>query len=268
MALKAVLFDMDDTLLDWSERSLEWAVYERAHLVSVLDYVKKNVHGISTPVDVFCEYVRRAARDSWMAAERDYRAPHYGDTLTIALERIGVPRNKVDINNCLRAFDWDLMPGVKVFPDVPDFLGQLKAHGIKIGLVTNSSMPMWMRDRELEQTNLLEYFDDCRFSAADAGYIKPHPVIFETALNRLGIRPVEALFVGDNLVADVMGAQRVGMRAILREMPHRLPSPPMMGEVIPDAIVTSFEHIPALLDKWYPKWRKNTPQPDKDPKGV
>jgi len=47
------------------------------------------------------------------------------------------------------------------------------------------------------------------------GTIKPHPAIFEAALDRLGVEPGRALFVGDRRFEDVRGAKEVGMTTVL-----------------------------------------------------
>jgi putative hydrolase of the HAD superfamily len=45
----------------------------------------------------------------------------------------------------------------------------------------------------------------------EVGWRKPKPVIFETALDRMSLRPADALFVGDRADIDVLGARAVGM---------------------------------------------------------
>jgi putative hydrolase of the HAD superfamily len=49
------------------------------------------------------------------------------------------------------------------------------------------------------------------------GVCKPHPRIFEEALRRVGVNACDAIFVGDIVRKDIVGAQRVGMRAVLRK---------------------------------------------------
>jgi len=65
-SLKAVLFDMDDTLLDWSRRSGDWASHERAHLQHVFDYVVETIQPIFSPVADFFDEVRRISRQAWL----------------------------------------------------------------------------------------------------------------------------------------------------------------------------------------------------------
>jgi putative hydrolase of the HAD superfamily len=70
-------------------------------------------------------------------------------------------------------------------------------------------------------------------NSADVGYEKPHPEIFRLALEAAG-HPREAWMVGDNTFADVLGAERVGMRGILvrRAAPRARRCCPDLGQVL------------------------------------
>ncbi len=249
--LKAILFDMDDTLLDWSQRAEDWHEHERRHLERVLVYIAQHVHPVSAP-EAFHAAVRHFLRQAWLEAERGLRAPHLGNVIRDALEDIGVPRERINIHACLDAYNWQGVSGVVPFPDAGEVLPVLAARGLQIGLITNTAAPMWMRDRELDAYGLLPYFTDCRVAAADVGYIKPHPAIFEVALQRLGVAADEAIFVGDNPEADVAGAQNVGMRAVLRIAKGS--PPPVSNQIVPDATITSLHELLLVLDSWYPGW--------------
>ncbi len=252
--LKAVIFDMDDTLLDWSKKSVEWHEHERDHLQHVFDYVLQQVMPLDGEFDIFVEAVRSHARHGWMIAGNALQSPSYGEAIRHGLLEVGVPAENIDMNACLTAYRWGLIDGVEVFPDVPEVLSMFQANNIRIGLITNSSVPMWLRDVELETVGILEYFAEVRLSAVDVGFIKPHPVIFETALKNLGIAADEAIFVGDNLDADIFGAQQAGMRAVLRYLEHR-PQEIRGSHISPDGVIRTFHDLLPILDEWYPGWR-------------
>ncbi|PJF34903.1 MAG: hypothetical protein CUN49_13315 [Candidatus Thermofonsia Clade 1 bacterium] len=249
--LKAVLFDMDDTLLDWSKRSVDWMTYERRHLEKVHAYIAQTVRPIDRPNE-FYDLVRYYSRQGWEDAEQTLRAPSYAEALYKALVEIGVPAECVDREACMHAFGWELMDGVRPFEEVEEVLGILRQHGIQIGLVTNASVPMRFRDQELRACGLLEYFGKCRIAAVDIGYLKPHPKIFEAALACIEARPEEVVFVGDNIEADIMGAQGVGMRAVLRQVPNGKRSE---RHIVPDAIIGNLHELLPLLDAWHDGWR-------------
>lgn len=250
--LKAVLFDLDDTLIDWSGFSVDWEDRERQLMSNVFDYVNRSI-GDLNDFDHLVLTFREHTREAWEVGRSNLRAPHLGRVLVQTLVDVGVAPERIDEHLCLEAYGWGAAPGVVTFPDVPPVLELLIEHDIAIGIVTNAHQPMWIRDRELEQFGLLHYFPDCRISAADAGYLKPHPHIFEQALGRLGVSASQTVFVGDNPVADISGAQGVGIKAVLR---IRQPVSPMLsGLIVPDRSINSLEELPAVLDEWYPGWR-------------
>lgn len=250
--LKAVLFDMDDTLVDWSTRSVEWADFERQHLAHVVRYIADKGHRIGEP-DTFYTTVRHQANQMWADAVASLLAPNYGQVIAQGLITVGVPPELVSADEVLKAFHWGHIDGVVAFPDALEVLPVLTEAGLELGIITNAATPMWMRDRELESMGLLSYFSHCRLSAVDVGYIKPHPAIFNHALEALGATAEEVVFVGDNPEADIIGAQNVGIKAVLRDLRH--PKQVISDEVEPDATIYTLHDLLPILDEWYPGWR-------------
>ena len=87
----------------------------------------------------------------------------------------------------------------------------LKRTGVRLGVISN-----WDASLEglLRELMLLPYFDDVVASAA-VGYRKPDHVVFELALERMGIEAARALHVGDLPEADGDGATSAGMRPVI-----------------------------------------------------
>lgn len=244
---KAVLFDLDDTLLDWSGFQDGWDRLEAVHLAHVFEYLS-GLHPLAN-VDVYREEYVRRTRDAWIEARHTLRSPHLGRLLVDTAVAVGFPVNQVDLQGCLNAYRWRAVRGTRVFPEVPAVLQGLIDRGIKLGIVTNSFHPMSLRDLELREHGLLDFFPDCRVTAADAGFLKPHPEIFDLALTKLGVTADEAVFVGDNPVADIAGAQGAGIAGILRRKGERLPA--TGGLVIPDASLHNLRELPAIMEKLY-----------------
>jgi putative hydrolase of the HAD superfamily len=92
-------------------------------------------------------------------------------------------------------------------------LESLRERGLKLALVSNTASPRWLLDPILERQGISERVDAVVLSS-EVGKRKPHRAIFERALGELGVEPGEALFVGDRLEADVLGASRVGMKTV------------------------------------------------------
>lgn len=253
--LRGILFDMDDTLIDWSDFHGDWRVMERRHLGAVYQFLSDAGRSLETDFETFNERYGNRVRDAWMEARNSLRAPHLGFLLMETLREYGfVPDARISERACLEAYQWGPVDGVTVFPDTPALLEDLQARGIKVGIVTNAFQPMWLREAELVAYDLLRYFPERQalLSAADVGYLKPHRAIFRRALECLGTTAEETLFIGDNPVADIAGSQAAGMRAILR-----VKTPPAMllsGLIVPDSAINTFEELPALLADWFPGW--------------
>jgi putative hydrolase of the HAD superfamily len=250
--LKAVLFDLDDTLLDWKGFVGDFPDFERTYLRRVYDFISRE-HAPLPDFEAFVKEFRERTRAAWDAGRGSLVAPNLGTILVESAEAAGAPAGKLTEKAILDAYEWTAVPGTVIFPDVPDALTLLRDNGIKIAIVTNAYQPMWLRDLEIDAHGLLQHFPDCRISAADVGYLKPHPSIFQAAFDCLGVTADEAVFVGDNPIADIAGAQGAGMRAVLRIVS---PTPPMLsGLIVPDGAVNTLTELPPILDQWYPGWR-------------
>ncbi len=250
--LKGILFDLDDTLIDWSGFKSDWAALHRPHLNGVFDYIRAEIHPLDD-LDAYCIEFSNRTSAAWRAARSTLRAPNLGKVLLETSASFGVPVEALDLRRCLEAYRWEALPGIVTFPEVPEALALLADHGIRVGIVTNAYEPMWMRDLEIRALGIYDFFPSCRVSAADVGYLKPHPTIFQTALDCLGTLPEETVFVGDDPQADIVGAQGVGMRAILR--PNRRRDEPINPAIVPDAMIDTFDQLPPILDRWFGGWR-------------
>lgn len=117
-----------------------------------------------------------------------------------------------------------------LYPEVIGVLEQLRGRGLQLAICSNWD---WDLDRHLELTGVADLID-VRVSSAWVGCRKPHPRIFEATLMELGVEAGEALFVGDNWVADVEGPIEAGMRAVHiwrhDDQPPWLPTPPPLPE--------------------------------------
>jgi HAD superfamily hydrolase (TIGR01549 family) len=93
-------------------------------------------------------------------------------------------------------------------------LESLRTRGLKLAIVSNALDPPWLLHRDIEQDGIAERVDAAVFSS-EIGWRKPHPAIFERALELLGgVAPERALFVGDRLETDVAGADALGMTTV------------------------------------------------------
>lgn len=125
-------------------------------------------------------------------------------------------------------------------------LQKLEENGYRMGLISNAG-----DDQDVQQLarrfGIDRYFDFVLTSAA-CSYRKPHPRIFEMALSNWYFLPAEAVMVGDNLAADIRGAQNAGLYAIwLSRRAGRRTEEEL--SVQPDASLSTLYELPAFLDR-------------------
>lgn len=128
-----------------------------------------------------------------------------------------------------------------VFPDAYGAIAALRDRGLRIGAVSNW---VWSLPELLHALDLVRMFD---FIAASAriGFEKPHPRIFEWALEQAGVEPASVIHVGDHLDADVAGAAGVGIEGVLidrrgRYAPEEIPAG--------TAVIRSLDELLPIVD--------------------
>jgi HAD superfamily hydrolase (TIGR01662 family) len=112
---------------------------------------------------------------------------------------------------------WEQARNFDLYEDALPVLEELRRHGLKLGLVTNSARNIG----EFITHHGLEV--DAAITSFVHGKTKPHETIFRAALELLEVEPAEAVMVGDSVADDVEGARAVGMRAFLIDRENRFP---------------------------------------------
>ena len=99
-----------------------------------------------------------------------------------------------------------------LFPGTLDTLQSLKENNFSMSIITNGFREV--QEIKLKKSRLNHYFDHLLCSE-DIGVNKPDPLIFLEALNKNRITADKAIMVGDDFLADVIGAERVGIKGVL-----------------------------------------------------
>ena len=150
----------------------------------------------------------------------------------------------LDVAGALAAYHSAWALTVAHDPDAVEVLTALRQRGLRTGLLSNTHWPRALHERWLADAGLADLLD-VRLYTSDMTHMKPHPEAFGALLDAVGVRPEEAVFVGDRPRDDIAGAQAVGMRTVL--LTGRPVEP---WDVVPDAELPSLAGLVELVDSW------------------
>jgi len=240
--IHAILFDLDDTLLDWSGLTADFPTFMRPHIDNIYAYLTERGHSLPD-CDAFHQHYLKTVVNHWSEAKKTWCAVNFGRVLTDFCQSLGLDDREIDYHAVMCAYDARPVADVVLFSDAIPVLEALRQQNYKIGLVTNSMMPMWMRDIELEAYEIIDYFD-VRITSGDTGYIKPHPFIYQKALELLDATPDKAVFVGDRPDYDIVGANEAGLTSVLMAPPYLERE---LNNVQPDHIISCLSELLPIL---------------------
>jgi putative hydrolase of the HAD superfamily len=203
--LEAVLFDWGDTLMQFAYSPELVSAGHRAGLAAI------GRDGLPE-VDALTEHFREEYEPLFWAPGT-IEEIEYPGLVRRLLADFGVEIDDDELGRYLQAEHtaWD--PARILAAHTHPLLESLRERGLKLGLVSNAFDPGWLLHRDLAQMGIAQRLDFSVFSS-EVGLRKPHPAIFERALEALGVEPERSLFVGDRLYEDVRGAAEVGMTTV------------------------------------------------------
>ena len=247
--IETVLFDYGHTLISFDDRphSLLVDAYEKVNRL-LADTLERDVPA----AHVLIEKVSKAVDD---AIQRDYAAGRAEEVeiATIydrALRGLGLELEPELIERVMELEQEGWLSSVHVGPDVIGTLEDLRAHQLRLGIVSNAAyLPRLMR-QQLAALGLANYFDAVTFSS-EVGVRKPHPEIYADALKKLGADPTRTLFVGDRVLEDVQGPKALGMRAVLTREWRQEDDPG-----IADFVIQRLRELPAIVARLVPRAHK------------
>jgi putative hydrolase of the HAD superfamily len=227
VAVAAVIFDWGGTLTPWHSVDGEalWRQVCEAHF--------------DAPAAARAAAAIAAAEVAlWRDAERDHR----GATLDDLFERAGVTPAEALLATYFAVWE----PHTFTDPGAADLLRQLRARGIRVGVLSNTLWPRARHERIFARDGVLGLIDGAVYSS-ELGRTKPHEAAFRAAMAAVGVdEPGTCVFVGDRLYDDIHGAQAAGMRAV--HVPHS--AVPGFDGVTPDAVVGQLAEVAAVIDRW------------------
>ncbi len=213
MNLKAVLFDLDGTLHDRAE--------------TVRRYLAGHVRRFDLPEG----YAER-----WTVLD-DFGYRSKAEVFPQLVAEFGLKHNPQALLQDFSDHAWaDCQP----MPHSHEVLAELRRRGLRLGLVTNG----WSdkQRRCMAGLGLADAFDTVVISR-EMGCAKPEPRIYTLALEQLGVRADQTLFMGDSPTNDVLGPQQAGMKAALVPGGHALP-----GHIRPDYLLQDLRGVLDTLE--------------------
>lgn len=228
-AIKAILFDLDDTL--WSIVP----VIERAERV-LHDWLERHAPAVARAVTIESMRARRQAlMDSDPVYQLDLRRLRH-TVLSEAMCEHGCDPALAD--DAIDVFSRERNQ-VEPFADVVPGLSRL-ARRYALGSVSNGVADL--------QVIGLAHFFRASVAAHQLGLAKPEPAIFHAACEALQVRPEESVYVGDDPLLDVQGAQRAGLAAVWLDRGLH-PGRTVPAHVRPDAVCADLHALHDWLER-------------------
>ena len=211
--IRAVFFDFYGTLADWpSAEALQQAAAAAEGIALEQAAIARGYRTANAYMDE-----ENAIRPVQQRTEEE-RGAFFAEYERRLLADAGAP----DVSLDAAARVWQRVRSapdeLTLFPDAKDTLAELRALGLTLGVISNMGLEL---DGLLERLGIAGYLP-VRSTTGSAGVSKPHPRIFQLALAQAGVRPAEAVHVGDSIAADVEGARGAGIEAVLVQ---RTPGP-------------------------------------------
>ncbi len=236
MPIKAILFDMFDTLM-LIQKNHE---FYSPSLMRMYQYLKN--HDIAVSFDKFnTAYIKE--RDALYAkADLNFEEPHFNVRISKALKSLGYNYDETAplVSAATNEFCEEFMKYVRIDDHAKALVEEL--HGkYKLGIVSNFAIPECVL-KLLKADHLDGLFDVVIVSAA-VNKRKPSPEIFKSTLKELKVSASEAIFVGDTIDADIEGPKSIGMKVVYIERRPQKAS----EKFTPDQTIKSLSELPLLL---------------------
>lgn len=231
--LRAVTFDCWGTLLDYG------------HNVGYARIVRLAEHLPGYPIERL-ERAYRAGQEEFARLEALGFSPSTSGILSVVLDDLQASLPPNIFKTVLRAWEEVLLASPPpTLEGAVWAVEQLHRKGLALALISDTGLtPGRVMRRILQAQGLLKMFRHFTFSN-ELGVTKRRPQAFTSTLAALGVRPQEALHVGDTPETDIRGAQRVGMRAaLLLQNTHRREGIPLA-----DLVLEKIDELPAAIDE-------------------
>ena len=214
MKVSAVLFDLGNTLLEYSLQG-RWEEFLRRRLEEMYPLIFDNVRPAGLSAADFAEKVGKIIGGRGRLVEQNGHSWHFGKRLGEGLAAVGVKLETAQLERLTEFFYQPVRAGASLYPETCEVLAQLRAADLKLVIITNSpwDVPLRLMRGDLAQWDLERFFD-AFICSGNLAWRKPNPDFMFAAAEKVGVLPAGCLVVGDNLQADIAGAQAAGMKSV------------------------------------------------------
>lgn len=226
LQLKAVLFDLDNTLMD------------RDH--TFRNFARQLVREGLVPME-------EAQREKLVTEMIESDADGYREKEGFFRELIDtLPwKKQPTLEELKQYYDRNYMSHAKAMDHAVETLKDCRSKGLRLGIITNGHSHL--QHGKIDLLHLRAHFDTIVVSG-DVDIRKPDPRIYRLALERLGTLPEETVIVGDHPRNDIWGAAQVGIRGIWLLRKHAWDEGLDDGK--PWRTVSELNELPGLLDQY------------------
>lgn len=207
MSIRAVIFDLDNTLTHRDLSILAYSQFIAQHYASSL---------IEPDIGQIKQIINSIDRGGYPIAS-ELTHPSIGASVAYALQQQLHWHQLVDFDELTQCWFHFFGAHAVAMPGAVELLSQLKAKGFQLAVVSNGGHAT--RLNILKGLGFETYFD-LIVSSELAGVAKPNTQIFHYTREQLGLEAAQCLFIGDHPINDVYGAQQAGMQALWLEGFH------------------------------------------------
>jgi putative hydrolase of the HAD superfamily len=216
--IKAVVFDLDGTLLDRDKSVLRFIDNQ---------YIRLNKRLGNIPKESYCSRFIEYDKRGYVWKDQVYKQ---------LIEEFKI--EKFTWKELLQDYMSHFKHHCVAFSNLIETLQALQDRPIRLGIITNGYGTLQMDN--IKALGIEQYFDTILVSEWE-GIKKPYPEIFRKALTQLGVAAEESIYVGDHPVNDVKGSMDTGMVGVWKKDVH-------WEKVLADYIITDLHELIDLVD--------------------
>lgn len=232
--LRAILFDIDDTLCDTTGFARQ---------------ARRNAVGAMVAAGLKADPELVYAELEEVIAEFSSNYEHHFDKLLLRLpkEALANLNRSLVVAAGVAAYHDTKFHQLRTFPGVQELFRDLSAAGLRLGVITHGLSVK--QAEKLVRLGLVPYLDrEAVFISDEIGISKPNPKLYQLALRTLRLEPHQVMYVGDNPKNDVAPPKKLGMVTVWAARAAR--TQPAAAET-PDHVIRDFDELRSLLVEHY-----------------